>query len=127
MIVADASAALSALLHDGPARELLGREQLHVPHLIDVEIASALRRGVSTRTVTAARGLRLICTWADLGVSRYAAHTLLPRIWQLRDNLTSYDATYVALAEALSCSLVTADGKLSRSAGLRCTVTVVPR
>jgi predicted nucleic acid-binding protein len=127
MIVADASAALSALLHDGPARELLGREQLHVPHLIDVEIASALRRAAAVRTVPAARGSRLLRTWAELGVTRYAAHTLLPRIWQLRDNFTAYDAAYVALAEALNCTFVTADARLSRSSGLRCPVTVVPR
>jgi predicted nucleic acid-binding protein len=98
-----------------------------VPHLIDVEIASALRRAAGARTLTAARGSRLLRTWAELGVTRYAAHTLLPRIWQLRDNFTSYDATYVALAEALNCALVTADARLSRSSGLRCTVTVVPR
>jgi predicted nucleic acid-binding protein len=52
---------------------------------------------------------------------------LLPRIWQLRDNLTAYDAAYVALAEALDCTLVTADGRLGRSTGARCPITVVPR
>jgi len=127
VIVADASAALSALLHDGPARELLGGEQVHVPHLIDVEIASAVRRGALAHSWTGARGSRLLKVWAQLGVTRYGAQTLLPRIWQLRDNLTAYDAAYVALAEALNCSLVTADGKLGRASGLRCTVMVVPR
>jgi len=127
VIVADASAVLSALVHTGPAREALGREQVHVPHLVDVELAGALRRGALAGTWPAARGSRLLKVWAELGVVRYGVQTLLPRIWQLRDNLTSYDATYVALAEALDCPLVTADGRLSRSPGLRCTITVIPR
>ena len=126
MIVADASAALSALLHDGPARELLGREPIHVPHLIDVELASVVRRGAMARTWTAVSGSRLLNAWARLGVTRYGAHTLLPQIWRLRDNFTAYDATYVALAEALDCPLVTADGRLGRASGQRCAVTVVP-
>lgn len=127
MIVVDSSAALSALLNAGPARELLGREQLHAPHLVDVEVASALRRGALSGTWTAAKGARTLTTWSRLGVTRYGTHTLLPRIWQLRDNLTAYDAAYVALAEALDCPLVTADGRLGRSTGARCTITVVPR
>ena len=127
MIVTDSSAGLSALLHAGPARELLAREQIHAPHLIDIEIAGAVRRGALAGTWTVARGWRVLKTWGELGVIRYGANTLLPRIWQLRDNLSAYDATYVALAEALACPLVTADGRLSRAAGVRCTVTVVPR
>ena len=127
MIVVDSSAALSALLHDGPARDLLGREQLHAPHLIDVEVASVLRRGALDGTWTAAKGSRTLTTWGRLGVIRYGTHTLLPRVWQLRDNLTAYDAAYVALSEALGCALVTADGRMGRASGVRCPVTVVPR
>ena len=126
MIVVDSSAALSALLHAGPARQLLGQEQIHAPHLIDVEIASVLRRGALGGEWTTARGGRTLKAWGQLGVTRYGTHTLLPRIWQLRDNLTAYDAAYVALAEALECVLVTADGRVGRSSGARCPITVVP-
>jgi predicted nucleic acid-binding protein len=127
MIVVDSSAAISALLHDGPAREALGREQIHAPHLIDVEVASVLRRGALNGSWTAARGSRSLTTWGQLGVIRYGTHTLLRRIWQLRDNLSAYDAAYVGLAEALNCALVTADRRLAQSSGPRCPITVVPR
>jgi predicted nucleic acid-binding protein len=60
-------------------------------------------------------------------MTRYPAHSLLNRMWELRDNLSAYDATYVALAELLDCSLLTADGRLARAPGIGCPVTVVPR
>ncbi|SFP89928.1 Predicted nucleic acid-binding protein, contains PIN domain [Geodermatophilus dictyosporus] len=127
MIVADASAVVSGLLNAGPARELLGSERVHVPHLADVEVASALRRAVAADRITAAEGWSTLDTWRRLGVTRHAAPGLLDRVWQLRANVTAYDATYVALAEALGCALVTADGRLTRAPGLACPVTVVPR
>lgn len=58
---------------------------------------------------------------------RYAVHSLLDRVWELRDNLSAYDASYVALAEMLNCALLTADARLSRAPGTRCPITVVPR
>ncbi len=127
MIVADAPAAVSALFNDGPARALLARERVHVPHLVDVEVTSALRRTVAAGRVTGAQGRAALQTWRRLGVTRHAATGLLDRVWELRENLTAYDATYVALAEALDCPVVTADGRLGRAPGLRCPVTVVPR
>ena len=127
MIVADASAAVSALLNSGAARDLLARERVHVPYLVDVEVTSALRRSVAAGRVTAAQGWAALGTWRRLGVTRHAATGLLDRVWELRENLTAYDATYVALAEALDCPVVTADGRLGRAPGLRCPVTVVPR
>jgi predicted nucleic acid-binding protein len=60
-------------------------------------------------------------------MSRHAVFHLLERIWELRENLSAYDASYVALAETLGCALLTADARLSRASGLRCPVTVVPR
>ncbi|MCX2712420.1 type II toxin-antitoxin system VapC family toxin [Mycolicibacterium sp. J2] len=64
--------------------------------------------------------------WARLGITRYAAAPLLERVCELRDTVTTYDAMYVALAEALDCPLVTADARLSRAPGIRCAVTVIP-
>lgn len=63
--------------------------------------------------------------WARLGVQRIDTIGLLPRVWELRDNLTAYDATYVAVAEALDADLVTADQRLTRAPGIRCSTTLV--
>ena len=126
MIVIDASAAISGLLNEGAARRILAGEQLHTPHLVDSEVASGLRRAVAGGRIKADGGWRALDTWRRLGLTRYAAHPLLERIWELRDNLTACDAGYVALAEALDCALVTADARLSHAPGIRCPVTVVP-
>jgi predicted nucleic acid-binding protein len=127
MIVFDASAALSGLLNAGPARASFAAEQVHVPHLIDSEVASGVRRQVASGRITAAAGWSALDTWRRLGLTRYAVRGLLERIWELRDDLSAYDAGYVALAESLDCSLVTADARISRAPGLRCPITVVPR
>ena len=127
MIVVDASAALAALLNVGPARRALASEQLHAPHLIDSEVANALRRETAARRLDAGAAWSALDAWRRLGMTRYPAHSLLDRIWELRDNLSAYDATYVALAELLDCSLLTADSRLARAPGTGCPVTVVPR
>ena len=126
MIVVDASAALAGLLNAGPARRLLAEQQLHAPHLIDVEIASALRRRVAAGALDAGQAWATLSTWQRLGLTRAPMSPHLRRVWELRQNVTAYDATYVALAEALGCPLVTADGRLGRAPGLRCTLTLVP-
>lgn len=72
-------------------------------------------------------GWAALDAWRRLGMTRYAAVGLLDRVWQLRDNLSSYDAAYVALAEALDCALLTGDRRLARGPGIRCPVTLVPR
>lgn len=127
MIVLDASAALSGLLNAGPARESLASEQLHAPHLVDSEVASGLRRHVASGRIAPDEGWAALDAWRRLGLTRYATHGLLERIWALRDNLSAYDAGYVALAESLGCSLITADARISRAPGIRCPITVVPR
>ncbi|MCK4177091.1 type II toxin-antitoxin system VapC family toxin [Aciditerrimonas ferrireducens] len=127
MIVLDASAALSALLNAGPARRALAEDQVHVPHLIDAEVASALRRGVAAARVEPDLAWSALDRWRRLGMARHPVFPLLERIWELRENLSPYDASYVALAEALGCALLTADLRLSKAPGLRCPVTVVPR
>ncbi len=127
MIVVDASAALSALFNDGVARSVVAADQLHAPHLIDSEVANGLRRAVAARRVNEKAARNVLDTWRSLGLIRYATHPLLDRIWQLRDNLSAFDAGYVALAESLTCGLVTADARLSHAPGIRCPITVVPR
>jgi predicted nucleic acid-binding protein len=127
VIVVDASAAISALLNAGPARRALAEEQVHVPHLIDPELANALRRGVAASRIEPGDAWTALDRWRRLGMSRYAVFHLFERVWELRQNLSAYDASYVALAESLDCALITADVKLGRAPGLRCPVTVVPR
>lgn len=126
MIVVDASAALSALLNAGPARRALADEQLHAPHLIDTEVASGLRRNVQAKRLSAAAGWVALDTFRRLGMTRYPGSALLDRVWDLRHNLSAYDACYVALAEFLACDLLTADARMSRAPGIQCSVTVVP-
>lgn len=125
MIVLDASAAIAALLRDGSAREVAAHEQLHAPHLIDAEVAQTLRRLVSADRLLARTGEHLLSEWSALALVRHPVHPLLARIWALRENVSAYDATYVALAEALGCALVTADVRLARAPGATCPVTVV--
>jgi predicted nucleic acid-binding protein len=127
MIVVDASAALSALLNDGQARQLLGAERIHAPHLIDSEVVSGLRRQVQRTRLSPADGWNVLQSWRRLAVTRYPVHGLFERIWEIRGNFSAYDATYVALAEALGCALVTADARLGRAGQARCAITVVPR
>lgn len=127
MIVIDASAAVLGLLNDGEARATLRDASVVCPHLADSEVAHALRAQVLRREVTAVDASRAIDVWGRLGIERVGVRGMLGRIWELRDNLSAYDATYVAVAEAMEAPLVTADARLARAPGPRCTVTVVRR
>lgn len=127
MIVPDASVVVPALVderRDGArARELLSSDaDLHAPHLLDVEVASVLRRHSATKWISASRAAAALADFEDLAVTRYPHLSLLPRVWQLRANVSAYDAVYVALAEALGTAFVTADVRLARAPGLRCPV-----
>ncbi len=125
MIVVDASAAVLALFNDGEARRMLSTEPLVAPHLIDVEIAHALRRQVRTGALEPAEAETCLATWQLLGIERVGVTDLLARVWEMRDNVSSYDAAYVALAEASGCVLLTGDARLAQAPGPRCTITVV--
>jgi predicted nucleic acid-binding protein len=127
VIVLDASAGVLALLNDGDARRSLATDVVAVPHLADSEVAHALRAQAHRGTVAAADARAALDRWARLGVRRFGIVGLLGRIWELRDNLTAYDASYVALAEAIGCELVTADARLAHAAGPTCPITVVRR
>jgi len=122
VIVVDASALLEWLLDEPAANavdeRLFGaRRTLHAPHLLDVEIAQVLRRYVANGEIDGERGRAALIDLADLPLRRYPHDFLLPRVWELRNNLTAYDAVYVALAETLGAPLLTRDRRLAAAAG----------
>ncbi len=124
MIVLDASAMVELLLQTPRAVGLAQRlgqphESAHAPHLIDLEVASALRSLEARGVVTSAAATRAIADLLAAAIVRYPHDVLLARTWQLRGNLSTYDAAYVALAEHLGATLVTCDARLAASPGLR--------
>ena len=126
MIVVDASAAVSALLKDGDARQMLSENRLAAPHLVDVEVIQTLRKLLFRGSMALEDAERAVHRWTRLGVERFPLVGLVARIWALRDNVSAYDAAYVALAEALDCPLLTADARLASAPGPDCPITVVP-
>lgn len=130
MIVVDASAVLELLLCTPASRVVEtrlfdGRETLHAPHLLDVEVAQVIRRYASKGEIAPERGREVLVDLVDLPLRRYPHDILLPRIWELRKNLTAYDAAYVALAEALEAPLLTRDKRLAGSPGLAARVELI--
>jgi predicted nucleic acid-binding protein len=99
---------------------------LHAPELIDLEILSVLRRLATRGRVDAKRATRALDDMLDLAILRYPHRALAWRVWELRSNLTPYDASYVALAEAVGCPLVTFDRAFAKCPGLRCDVELLP-
>jgi len=123
VIVLDASAAIDWLLQTDAGQRIEKRiysrgESLHAPHLLDVEVAQVLRRLVREGAVSAQRADQALQDLLDLRVTRYPHYVFLPRIWQLRNNLSAYDAAYVALSEKLDATLITRDARLA-SASVR--------
>lgn len=130
MIVVDASVLANALADDGgdgrTARgRLRGEVDLTAPDLVDVETVSVLRRRWLGGTLTARRFSTAIDDLEDLDLARFPTLPLMRRAYELRANLTSYDATYVALAEQFGCTLVTADARLASAPGILCPVDLV--
>lgn len=129
MLVIDASVLAVALMDDGPDGDVVRRrlrgESLAAPGLIDLEVVSVWRglaRGghLDPRRVTLA-----LDDLRDMPVQRVEHTPLLARCWELRDNLTAYDAAYVSLAEVLRVPLLTGDKRLSRASGPRCAIEVI--
>lgn len=121
MIVLDASFVVDVLLGDARSPALrerfFGSSTRHsVPHLIDVEVVSALRRMIRAGRIDEIRARAVIIDLEALPVARHGHANLLPRILDLRERLTAYDATYVALAEALDATLWTCDSGLAQTA-----------
>ncbi|HET9692632.1 MAG TPA: type II toxin-antitoxin system VapC family toxin [Acidimicrobiales bacterium] len=129
MIVVDASVLAPALGDDGTsgdaARHRLGGAVLCAPELIDLEVASVFRRLRAAGALPARRALLALSDLDALPLHRVAHRPLLPRCWELAGNLTVYDAAYVALAEALGATLLTADARLAGAPGPRCPIEVV--
>ena len=130
MIVVDASALLEVLLRTQAAsvveRHLFAPGQtLHAPHLLDVEVAQVVRRYVAGGEIDVDRGGAVLADMSDLPLRRYPHDILIPRVWALRNNLTAYDAVYVALAEALDAPLLTRDRRLAAAAGHRARILLV--
>ena len=129
MIVIDASSIAEVLLQSPKAARIVGRVfspggSVHAPHLIDIEIVSIVRRYFLRGDVSEARGAQMLDIFKALPIERHDHEALIPRIWQLRNNLSAYDATYVALAEGLTAPLVTSDRRLANAAGIRAIVEV---
>lgn len=123
MIVLDASAAIELLLTTPIGARVALRiaptaETLHAPHLIDLEVTQVLRRYVRSGQISDGRASEALHDLADLDLNRYPHDLLIPRIWQLRHNVTAYDAAYLALAELLSAVMLTTDGALAAVPGV---------
>ena len=130
MIVVDASAVLELVLRTPVSAAIERRlfaigQTLHAPHLLDLEVAQVLRRYEAAGDITAERARQALQDFADLPLERYPHDLFLWRIWELRRNVTAYDAAYLALAEALPASLLTRDRRLARIPGVRARVIVV--
>lgn len=130
MIVVDASAAIEMLLVSArgtrvAARVLRAGETIAAPHLIDLEVAQVIRRYVASGELAAERGEQAVHDWLEVPVARYPHDVLLPRVWELRHNVTAYDACYLALAEVLDAALVTCDRRLASVPGQAARVEVL--
>lgn len=129
-IVVDASAIVAALVDDGPdgawAGAAIGGGALVAPHLMPVEAANILRRSVLAGDLAADAATLAHEDLLRLRVDHFPYEPYARRVWELRDNLTAYDAWYVALAEALDASLVTLDARLAAAPGLRCELLLPP-
>ena len=130
MTVLDASAVVELLLGTEAGRQVAARITdpalaLHVPHLADVEVTQALRRYVREGALAADSAVAALEDLRSLDLERHGHEPLLDRVWALRDDLTAYDAVYVALAEALDCTLLTCDERLARAPGIMRRVELV--
>jgi predicted nucleic acid-binding protein len=122
MIVLDASAAVDWLLQTSAGQNIDKRifscnETLHAPQLLDLEVLQVLRRLALQGVVSVRRADEAVRDLLDLRITRYPHFVLLPRIWQLRHDSSSYDAAYIVLAEKLGAALITRDARLASTSG----------
>jgi predicted nucleic acid-binding protein len=120
--VVDASALIEVLLRTPAAQAIESHmfapgQTLHAPHLIDIEVAQVIRRYAARGDIDGKRGRVALDDLGDLRMQRYPHDFLLPRVWELRNNVTAHDAVYIALAEALDAVLLTRDHRLAGATG----------
>ncbi len=129
MIVVDAGVALEAIVFTGAlgplARRRLARGQVHAPELLDLEVASALRRLVQRGALAAEQAAYALNDLRRARIIRHSHRQFLPRIWELRENISAYDAAYVAIAERANAALLTLDRRLANAPGPRCRIEVM--
>jgi predicted nucleic acid-binding protein len=129
VIVVDASVVATALLDDGDegtkVRARLRGSTLTAPEVLDLEVLSVIRRRVAAGHLGDIRGGQAAEDLADLAVTRTPHRPLLARCWELRHNLATYDAAYVALAEAFDIPLLTGDARLAGAAGPTCEIELL--
>ena len=129
MLVVDASVLATALADDADdgdrARARLRGEALAAPDLVDLEVTSVLRGRLADGHMSSRRAELALTDLVALPLERSPTLRLIPRFWELRDNLTVYVAAYVALAEALAVPLLTADARLATATGPRCPIEVL--
>jgi predicted nucleic acid-binding protein len=129
VIVVDASVVATALADDGVdgdrMRTRLAGQDLFAPELVDLEVVSVWRRAARVGGLEPRRAEQALTDLGELELVRAPHGPLVSRIWELRENLTPYDAAYVALAEALESPLVTADRRLSKAPGVECQIELV--
>ena len=129
MLVIDASILVVALADDDTPGDLvrarLRGEVLAAPEIVDLEVGSVLRRLVKGRNVLPKRATLALSDLDAMPLDRVSHRALMVRCWELRDNLTMYDAAYVALAELLDATLLTGDRRLSRATGPQCPIEVI--
>jgi predicted nucleic acid-binding protein len=130
VIVADASAIIEILLRahlsEKCADVILAPEEIVcAPYLLDVEVAHVLRRYARNADISPERGLEALNDLRDFPIVRYPHEPLLDRMWDLRNNLTAYDASYIALSEAIDAPLVTCDSRIARAHGHAAVVKVI--
>jgi predicted nucleic acid-binding protein len=129
MIVLDASAAVAALIDDeggATARlHMAAATQRHAPHVLDLEVANALRKLALRARISGELASAALAHFRRIDITRYPHEPLLDRIWELRHQVTPYDAVYIALAETLDVPLVTFDGRLAAAPGITCEVALL--
>jgi len=129
MIVVDASVLIETLLLGRTAahvfQALREESSLHVPELVDLEVAQVLRRYERRRDISRSRAENAMVDYRSLGLVRHSISMFLPRIWQLRNNMTAYDACYVALAESLDAVVLTLDARLASAVGTTARIRLI--
>lgn len=129
-LVPDASVLVAALVDDGPvgqwAEEVLAAHDLAAPHLLPAEVANVLRRAEIARELSPDVVALASADLLELRAELFPFEPFSDRVWELRHNITSYDAWYVALAEHLEAPVATLDGRLGKATGPRCEVLIPP-